>query len=133
MLNNKETDIDLSYFQLNGGDCTGIDFSRIRLSGTSFYHCNFTDATLTPITYDNVNPLSSNWWDAAKISKEVLEIFVTRYYPGYYEHESLSAHKDFNRDYYIKRIAHLCKAVGGECSDGELKFIDTNFTVQALE
>jgi hypothetical protein len=72
-------------------------------------------------------------WDAAKIDKDLLELFISDHYPGYYEHELLSARKGFNQEYYVAKIEQLCKAVGLNCADRELKFVGTNFTVDLTE
>jgi len=107
LVKNKETDINLNGVHLNGGNCTGIDFSRIDVTGAGFDNCDFTGAIFTPIRYENVTPSNSNWWDAAKISKEVLEIFISKYYPGNFDHQVIQAHKNFSQEYYVDRIARI--------------------------
>ena len=130
---NKGTHINLAGLHFQWGDFTGIDFSEIDLTDTFFERCNFTGAVFDSTKYRNFNPNNSNWWDAAKIDKDLLEIFTSKYYPGYFEREILLAGKDFNQEYYIDRIAQLCRIAGLNCGDRELKFVSQNFTVEKIE
>jgi hypothetical protein len=129
----KDATVDMSGVTLMRGDLTGIDLKNVVLTEASCERCDFTGTVLQSERHQKLNPQNSNWWDADKIDKDLLELFISEYYPGYFERELLVAHKNFSQGYYIDRITKLCAAVGLKCSDLELKFVEQNFSLSELD
>jgi uncharacterized protein YjbI with pentapeptide repeats len=114
-------DLKFTNVHFQNSDFSNVDLTGVDISGDNFSACQLTNAKLLPAKFDGVIFFISNWWDAAIIDKDLLQMLIKSYYPDKGQHFFAQPPRPTRLE-YVSAVLALCHKADLTCTEAHIPY-----------